>query len=486
MIPERAKAARVESEQRHALRYHIANEVRAYSPWWRQRLDQAGISSHGIRRISDLGRLPPLRIQDADPAGLVLRPDRQSVAAHGRASLAWRLRLVRMVGGAERFLRTQIEPDFKPIHWLAASGLPIGCSETDLERLAELGQRWLEAIGLQSDDAIVSVLPATPSLAFWELTLGARLAGIPLAALGPGVPVRVVQRLGPTMLAGRAGDLLELLNEWRPDRDDPLSTIVVMGGPRLDAGSQRRLRDLAPGADVLEAWAPPGVRSLWFQCRRGTGLHTEPSVELLETVDRTGHATGPGEAGEIVWTSIGWRGSVFVRLATGAKGQVTPVGPCPACHRTSPRVLMEVPEAVAGPVPERAPAASVPAPEPARAQAPPPPPPPAREPRRAPAPEPAPEPEPARVPARSPISVLDRHPGVASWQVERRGNGTGASLVVYLATKPGADLADVLSTVDDDLGAAQYVVLSEAEVRSRLRRAGGAQVVDVERSRTAR
>ncbi len=423
MIAERARPARVEAEQRRALRHHVGREVRAYSPWWRQRLDDAGLSAKAMRGPADLARLEPVAILDADAGGLLLRPDVASIISDGSRGLAWRLRLARLVGASKRVLRSRVDLDFKPIHWLVESGVPLGYSASDLERLAELGRRWLDASGLRQHDAMVSVLGATPTLGFWELNLGARLAGLPVAAVGPRVDIDTLVRLGPTVLVGGAADLIDVLQAWRPTHEDGVHTLLVLGRRRIDTPTRRRLETLVPGAVVLEAWAPAGCRSLWFQCRGGEGLHTEAGVELLEAVDEAGLPVPAGQDGELLWTSVGWRGSVLLRLRTGVRGRLTPVAPCPRCGRTSPRVLL-------GPAP-------------------------------------------------ADLGVfLDRQPMVTAWQLEHSRVDQATRVVVYLAAVPGADLGELLSVLDVDLQAAQYVVLAEDELRSRIGRRGGSLILD--------
>jgi hypothetical protein len=69
------------------------------------------------------------------------------------------------------------------------------------------------------------------------------------------------------------------------------------------------------------------VRSLWVECRGGTGAHVSRDVDLLEVVD-----------GELVWSGLDWKGTALLRLRTGATGRVDS-SPCPVCGRTSPRVV---------------------------------------------------------------------------------------------------------------------------------------------------
>jgi hypothetical protein len=82
-------------------------------------------------------------------------------------------------------------------------------------------------------------------------------------------------------------------------------------------------------AAVLSAWAPPGARALWTECRDGEGLHTWPEHEVIEIADD----------GEVLWSALGWRGTVLLRLRTGVRGQLVDT-PCPACGSPNPRLLL--------------------------------------------------------------------------------------------------------------------------------------------------
>ena len=56
------------------------------------------------------------------------------------------------------------------------------------------------------------------------------------------------------------------------------------------------------------------------------GYHTYPDWEVIEIVDpKTGEVVGEGEAGEVVYSALDWRGSCLLRYRTGemAKGGLT-------------------------------------------------------------------------------------------------------------------------------------------------------------------
>ena len=52
------------AEQQRALVHGVQREAYAYAPFWRDRLDQAGVSPASVRSLGDLARLP---LGDARP-----------------------------------------------------------------------------------------------------------------------------------------------------------------------------------------------------------------------------------------------------------------------------------------------------------------------------------------------------------------------------------------------------------------------------------
>src|SRR5437660_511127 len=208
-----------------------------------------------------------------------------------------------------------LEPVYKPIHWLVQAGLPVGYSTEDLERLAELGRRWLEAAGLRRADVLVGLVPPGPNLGFWQLAEGTRRAGVSALLLSPVPSFEDVAGLRPTVLAGRPLDLANLLEAAAEAgvHLDSLHTLLAVGEP-LEDGVRDRLEFRGDGAAVLSAWAPPGVKSLWAERRGGEGgLHTSPAVELLEVV---GPLTGAGPG----WGRRGARARGAAGPASGGGG----------------------------------------------------------------------------------------------------------------------------------------------------------------------
>jgi hypothetical protein len=245
--------------------------------------------------------------------------------------------------------------------------------------------------------------------------------------MNPNTTVEQLAAARPNVLAGRPADLVRLLEAAQPvERNlDGLRTVLVAGG-RLDDATRRHLSSLVDGrASIVVAWAPPGVRSLWCQCREGEGLHIAPDAELLEVVDPlSGVPLADGAEGEIVWTALDWKGTVFLRLRTGVYGSIDD-GPCPACGRTTPRLL---PTATS-------------------------------------------EPGFAR--------VLDSHPKVQAWQAELRTIAGQEELIVYISLEPNGRPGRLLRELDRHLTVTQFVVMDRRRLDARLSSHGESRVLDL-------
>ena len=424
MIGEFERPARLRLGQDRALARYLRHHVAPFS-----RFHADVLRSRPVNGRSDLATLPLVRLDDVtDPADLVLRPtgDRLGSAADRDLRLGWWWARVRRRTGA--FNRDVIEPHYKPIHWHAGP-VPIGYTAADLERLAEVGRAGLEMAGVSPTDVLVSVYPPGPSLEFWQVQLGARRAGVPSLFLGGSVTPEEVARLRPTVLAGRGGDLLRLLEEGRDAGFSfaGLSTLLVLGEP-VDPARRSRLEEAGGSRSgpvaVVAMWAPPGVRALWTECRDGIDVHTWPTAEIVELIDPlSGEPVPPGADGEMVWTPVGWMGSVVLRLRTGVYGCIDDTA-CVSCGRTSPRLR------VVNPLPPFA-------------------------------------------------RILDDHPGVGSWQAELRDVDGSEELIVYLAPAISGHPGRLLRELDRQLSVTQFVVLDKRGMQSRLQAHDDARVVDL-------
>jgi hypothetical protein len=349
----------------------VTGEVIPFSPFWKERL--SGLRFRGLESLGGVNVSDEVELAAAGGPGnprLLLLPTEDQFKRHAsRAELLAASRELR--GGAEDARRAVLFRRYKPVHVHeagVATVLAVAYTRSDLDRLHLAGARLCEVLGVGADDAMVNAVPAGPSVRFWGLYHAALAAR--MTALHPRVegqdPVVAIARafamLPATVLAVPLADAEGLLAGLvaRETLAPRLRTILTVG-PAPTARQRERIIDAAGelGAAgeirVQAVWAPETSRVLWGECRPPTGdpdeatygFHTYPDLEVLEVRDPTDGLPVPDEQpGELVLTSLGWRGTALVRAATGTwtAGLVNHV-PCPSCGRTVPRLA---PEAVEG------------------------------------------------------------------------------------------------------------------------------------------
>jgi hypothetical protein len=306
------------------------------------------LQSTPLANGAELARIPLTAIGEVgEPGQFVLRPTKQTIRGGGdlglRAQLLWATLWRREPRLAERI----VDPIYKPVHWHWEDGVAIGYSAEDLERLGEVGRLRLQSAGVVADDVLVGVTAGATPLAFWQLALGARRGGVPAVLMDTAPEPLDVGRLGPTVLAGTVAQLTAVLERSR-DAQVPLPGLrtLLVTGELLDSATRAALAGAAAPAAVavVSWWAPPGVRALWGECRSGPTFHLIPAVDHVELIDPvTSTPVTEGSGGEIVWTPLGWKGTVVLRLRSGVRGQFAP-GACPSCGTPAPRLQVE-PEA---------------------------------------------------------------------------------------------------------------------------------------------
>lgn len=308
-----------EPAQDLALRVRIGGDIYERSQFHRARLDRSGLGKHGIKRKSDLTRLPPMTLDDVSTAStLLLGPD---PAGSGRNKRKGRQK-------------------YWPLQWIRAGHIYLGYSSSDLDRLGAIGAEMFEAAGVRRPDVVANLLPSGPTREFMQVTLGCRKAELSYINTGASVTADEIDPLSPTVLVGRPRDLAELIesaDEHAGLRE--VHTVFVVGASPSVQQYEKLVGHFGGNhSSVILAWAPEGVMALWSQCRGGDGLHTHPAHEVVEIVDPlTGFAVDSPEPGKLVWTGTGWYSSAVVRLDTHTPAQLL-TEKCEACGRLSPRV----------------------------------------------------------------------------------------------------------------------------------------------------
>lgn len=360
------------AQEQHLVRF-IREMVYPMSPYYQELFDYNRIKPGGIKTLRDLTFVPfttkadiaPLPEDPEIPFNLMLRPDRERIST--RAAVRWRHRLLRLTYGKKGYADL-LHREFTPVHYHFTIGrtalpTPILYTTYDLQRLREAGRRIFELAGLGRQDLVINAFPFAPHLAFWMTCFAVEAVGMPALHTGGGRILgtqrilEALERLRGTVLTATPSYVYHLLRlAAREGRDLSSLHTVILGGDGLPRGLKDKMLELLGkvGSErpaVISTYGFTEGRVAWSECRasalsreESSGYHLFPDMEYVEIIDpRSGKRVDEGHDGEIVYTSLDWRGSVLLRFRTGdlVKGGVVHE-PCPYCGRSLPRLGLEI------------------------------------------------------------------------------------------------------------------------------------------------
>lgn len=324
-----------------------------YQPLARKLFRERKLRFTDIRSIDDLQKLPFTSKQDMlatkKNAGkhrdVVLHPTPSLMRGH--ASLPTKLRAL-----ADR---ESVYREYRPVHLhfttgRSANSVPVLYTAHDMARLAEGGRRLIDVIGARPGSTGINAFPYAPHLAFWQLFAAVQEAGILALHSGGGKVLgttrisRALESMQAELLAGMPGYVYHLLRTAsRERRKLGKLELVIFGGERVPPGLRAKIRQMlrkraSSKLRVLATYAFTEGKTAWGECTEDSGYHLYPDLEFIELVDKNGERVGEGEKGEIVYTSLDWRGSVFTRYRTGDVCRGLYRERCPHCRRTVPRL----------------------------------------------------------------------------------------------------------------------------------------------------
>lgn len=304
--------------------------LRERSPFYRERLDAAGVGPDYVaREWDDLLRVP--------------LTDKNDI----RASLAAHPPLGSHVGAPPGHI-IQIQATS------GTTGSPsyLALTANDLDTWARLGARGLRAAGIREGDVVLHA---------WSMSKGFT-GGVPV--------VRMLQQAGATVVPiGAEAGVERLLVVGReigataittapnfaiylgeqaerilgiPARELPIHALVVGGEPGGGIPELRERIETLWDATSCEVLGNSDIATIvWAECDQRDGMHfTGQDFVLAELIDpETGAHVEPvlGATGEIVYTALEREASALLRFRSGDRVEVVAGAGC-ACGRTSYRL----------------------------------------------------------------------------------------------------------------------------------------------------
>lgn len=349
--------------QNKKLAYFIKHEI-PYSPFYRKMFEENKISFDEIKTIDDLQKLPftskadlaPTEEDPAKPRQFILQPDEKLIKKY-----ASKITLMKILWGkiTGKDVKRRLEWNYKPIHTHFTTGrtaLPTAFvySARDIEVMREAGERMLDVAQVSRDLVAVNAFPYAPHLAFWQAYNALTKLGMTCIQTGGGKIMGTkkimdaIERLKAGLVIFIPGYGYHLLREAVKEKKDFSGVkIIISGGERASMGMKEKVKGLlkelgAKEPKYLSTFAFTEGKTAWIQCHEKSGYHLYPDLEYFEVIDKEGKRVKEGEPGELVYTSLGWRGSVVLRYRTGDMTEGIEYEPCPHCGKTVPRIKVDI------------------------------------------------------------------------------------------------------------------------------------------------
>lgn len=277
------------------------------SPFYRRKLDEAGVDPQSVRTMEDLGRLPfttKSELRTGYPLGLMAVPEDRVVRIHSSSGTT-------------------------------GKSVIVPYTAQDVSTWAEMMARCLASAGITGKDRV----QVTPGYGLWTAGIGFQAGVERLGAMaiptGPGNTEKQIEMmldLRATVLIGTSSYGLLLAEEiHRRDIRDRITLIRgIFGSERWGEKMRSRIGDLL-GIETFDIYGltevyGPGIA---IDCPHHQGLHYWYDHLVFEIIDpATGRQLPPGREGELVITTLTKEGMPLLRYRThDITGIIT--GPCP-------------------------------------------------------------------------------------------------------------------------------------------------------------
>ena len=345
------KPSKIKQLQDKLLKKFVREQI-PYHSFYRNVFTKNKINFSDIKTTNDLKKLPFTTKEDIAPTAkqpkkfldFVLQPNKELIKKYGTINTKIKAILN----------KNQLFYEYKPVHihfttGRTANATPVLYTSYDLQNLEECGKRMFDILDVSNNEIVVNVFPYAPHLAFWQTfyaAKGANLLSLHTGGgkiLGTDKIINSIESMKATCLAGMPGYLYHLIRTAKEQKRNFSSlSSIVFGGERVPIGLRDKIREFLISMEsknprVLSTYAFTEGKCAWVECKEGSGYHLYPDVEFIELVDKNGERVNEGEKGEIVYTSLNWRGSVFLRYKTGDITKSLFYEKC-SCGRTLPRI----------------------------------------------------------------------------------------------------------------------------------------------------
>ena len=297
----------------------LVPRVYSNSPFYRRKLDEAGIDPGGVKTLADLGSLPfttKEELRTGYPLGLMAVSEEQAVRIHSSSG-------------------TTGKPVIVPY------------TANDVATWAEMMARCMTMTGVTNRDRV----QVTPGYGLWTAGIGFQAGVEQLGAMaiptGPGNTEKQIEMmldLKTTVLCSTSSYALLIAEEInrRGLLDQIRLRLGIIGSERWGDKMRARIEEML-GIETFDIYGlteiyGPGTS---IDCPEHYGLHYWYDHLLFEVIDPvTGRQLPPGQEGELVVTTLTKEGMPLLRYRTRDITSILPeMCPCGSPYPMHARIL---------------------------------------------------------------------------------------------------------------------------------------------------
>ena len=294
------------------------------SPFYRRKLDAAGIDTRALRFPEDLARLP--------------MTTKAELIADQAANPPWGTVLTQPLDTYTRYCQTSSTTG-NPLRWIDTN--------ESWQWMLECWKEVYRAARVEPTDRVFFPFSFGPFLGFWAgFDAGSQMGMlcVPGGGMSSRVRLSVIDAIQATVVCCTptyALRLAEVAAEEFPGRalaDSSVRVLIVAGEPGGSIPATRERIERSWGARVIDHHGLTEVGPISFECWEAPGaLHLNEAEYVCEVIDpATGQPVEDGQPGELVVTNLGRTSSPVIRYRT-ADIVVRRSGAC-VCGRRSARL----------------------------------------------------------------------------------------------------------------------------------------------------
>ncbi|MBR6011871.1 MAG: phenylacetate--CoA ligase [Methanomicrobium sp.] len=290
---ETLKGDALESLQLKRLKWTIRQAENI--PFYKKMLNESGVDADGIKKVSDIQRLPFTRKTDLRtgyPFGFFAVPKKQVVRIHTTSG---------------------------------TTGKPtvVGYTRKDLDNWSELIARNMTMVGLTDEDTFQNAVNYGLFTGGLGFHYGAEKIGMTVVPSGTGNTKRQIEMIndfGVTALHATPSYAMHLAEVARSMGTDLPTLKTGLFGAEPWSDNMRKALEQNLGVKAFDSYGMsemygPGAA---FECEERNGLHFWHDSYIIEIIDpKTGEVLEPGQKGELVVTPIVKEAMPLLRYRTG-------------------------------------------------------------------------------------------------------------------------------------------------------------------------